>query len=278
MSISLYSFLSAWPITAVIQQACSMGSFNLLLDVEVSSEAKAVSEAIDAHEDIVILDNIEGEELMRVPEIDILSIRIVSSASVTIKFAEPVVSKFTICSTSYTCQAAVHECNTPLESTHLPDMVEHHFVGGVIASCVHKVVESINGICTILDHFPLGSKLPYIQQWYAFEASDSHMLLLSKIDIFIAIGCLMHDNFGIRLHCTSKQRDMTSNLGTFQFWLRSIRCVINENFVLTGFGYLSFGHWLHEYGEEVYQIYKAALVDDKNKLWTSSWDSQTKRT
>ena len=42
-----------------------MGGFTLLLDVEVGSEAEA-DEAIDAGADIVMLDNIEGDELVRV--------------------------------------------------------------------------------------------------------------------------------------------------------------------------------------------------------------------
>lgn len=42
-----------------------MGGFSLLLDVEVGSEAEA-DEAIDAGADIIMLDNIEGDELVRV--------------------------------------------------------------------------------------------------------------------------------------------------------------------------------------------------------------------
>ena len=49
-------------ITAAIQKARLVGGFSLLLDVEVRSEAEA-DEAIDAGADVVMLDNMEGEEL-----------------------------------------------------------------------------------------------------------------------------------------------------------------------------------------------------------------------
>ena len=52
-------------ITAAIQQARAVGGFSLLLDVEVGSEAEA-DEAIDAGADIVMLDNIEGPDLVHV--------------------------------------------------------------------------------------------------------------------------------------------------------------------------------------------------------------------
>lgn len=52
-------------ITAAIQQARAVGGFSLLLDVEVQSEAEA-DEAIDAGADVVMLDNIEGKELLSV--------------------------------------------------------------------------------------------------------------------------------------------------------------------------------------------------------------------
>ncbi|KAI6035095.1 Quinolinate phosphoribosyl transferase [Pisolithus orientalis] len=52
-------------ITAAIKQARSVGGFSLLLDVEVNSEAEA-NEAIEAGADIIMLDNIEGEELVTV--------------------------------------------------------------------------------------------------------------------------------------------------------------------------------------------------------------------
>lgn len=52
-------------ITAAIQQARVVGGFSLLLDVEVQSEAEA-DEAIDAGADVVMLDNIEGNELLSV--------------------------------------------------------------------------------------------------------------------------------------------------------------------------------------------------------------------
>ncbi|KAH7887596.1 nicotinate-nucleotide diphosphorylase [Phlebopus sp. FC_14] len=52
-------------ITAAIKQARSVGGFSLLLDVEVGSEAEA-DEAIEAGADIVMLDNMEGDELVSV--------------------------------------------------------------------------------------------------------------------------------------------------------------------------------------------------------------------
>lgn len=52
-------------ITAAVKQARSVGGFSLLLDVEVGSEAEA-DEAIDAGADIIMLDNIEGDELVTV--------------------------------------------------------------------------------------------------------------------------------------------------------------------------------------------------------------------
>ena len=52
-------------MTAAIQQARAVGGFSLLLDVEVRSEAEADA-AIDAGADIVMLDNIEGQELVEV--------------------------------------------------------------------------------------------------------------------------------------------------------------------------------------------------------------------
>lgn len=56
---------SSGSITAAIQQAREVGGFSLLLDVEVGSEAEA-DEAIEAGADIIMLDNIEGSELVRV--------------------------------------------------------------------------------------------------------------------------------------------------------------------------------------------------------------------
>ena len=55
----------AGSITNAIKQARKVGGFSLLLDVEVGSEAEA-SEAIDAGADIIMLDNIEGRELVGV--------------------------------------------------------------------------------------------------------------------------------------------------------------------------------------------------------------------
>lgn len=52
-------------ITAAIQQARAVGGFSLLLDVEVGSQAEA-DEAIDAGADIIMLDNIEGDQLVSV--------------------------------------------------------------------------------------------------------------------------------------------------------------------------------------------------------------------
>ncbi|KAF5387635.1 hypothetical protein D9615_000570 [Tricholomella constricta] len=56
---------SSGSITDAIQQARAVGGFSLLLDVEVRSEAEA-DEAIDAGADIIMLDNIEGQELIKV--------------------------------------------------------------------------------------------------------------------------------------------------------------------------------------------------------------------
>ncbi|KAF7967939.1 hypothetical protein HWV62_7910 [Athelia sp. TMB] len=58
---------SSGSITAAIQQARKVGGFSLLLDVEVGSEAEA-DEAIDAGADIIMLDNIEGSELVSVSQ------------------------------------------------------------------------------------------------------------------------------------------------------------------------------------------------------------------
>ncbi|KAJ7284025.1 Quinolinate phosphoribosyl transferase [Mycena rebaudengoi] len=58
---------SSGSITAAIQQARSVGGFSLLLDVEVGSEAEA-DEAIEAGADVIMLDNIEGAELVSVAQ------------------------------------------------------------------------------------------------------------------------------------------------------------------------------------------------------------------
>ena len=52
-------------ITSAIQRARSVGGFSLLLDVEVRSETEA-DEAIIAGADVIMLDNIEGAELVSV--------------------------------------------------------------------------------------------------------------------------------------------------------------------------------------------------------------------
>jgi nicotinate-nucleotide pyrophosphorylase (carboxylating) len=52
-------------ITKAIEAARSVGGFSLLLDVEVRTEAEA-DEAIEAGADIVMLDNMEGDELLSV--------------------------------------------------------------------------------------------------------------------------------------------------------------------------------------------------------------------
>ncbi|KAG5351301.1 Nicotinate-nucleotide pyrophosphorylase [carboxylating] [Termitomyces sp. T112] len=54
---------SSGSITAAVKQARAVGGFSLMLDVEVQSEAEA-DEAIEAGADIIMLDNIEGEELV----------------------------------------------------------------------------------------------------------------------------------------------------------------------------------------------------------------------
>ncbi|GJE84260.1 nicotinate-nucleotide diphosphorylase [Phanerochaete sordida] len=53
---------SSGSITNAIKQARKVGGFALLLEVEVQSEAEA-DEAIDAGADIIMLDNIEGDQL-----------------------------------------------------------------------------------------------------------------------------------------------------------------------------------------------------------------------
>ena len=52
-------------ITNAVKQARKVGGFSLLLEVEVGSEAEA-DEAIDAGADIIMLDNMEGSELVGV--------------------------------------------------------------------------------------------------------------------------------------------------------------------------------------------------------------------
>jgi nicotinate-nucleotide pyrophosphorylase (carboxylating) len=52
-------------ITSAIQAARRVGGFSLLLDVEVGTEAEA-DEAINAGADVIMLDNIEGSELVGV--------------------------------------------------------------------------------------------------------------------------------------------------------------------------------------------------------------------
>ncbi|KAH9938357.1 Quinolinate phosphoribosyl transferase [Fomitopsis serialis] len=56
---------SSGSITAAIQAARKVGGFSLLLEVEVGSEVEA-DEAIDAGADIIMLDNIEGDQLVTV--------------------------------------------------------------------------------------------------------------------------------------------------------------------------------------------------------------------
>ncbi|RPD66758.1 nicotinate-nucleotide diphosphorylase [Lentinus tigrinus ALCF2SS1-7] len=56
---------SSGSITKAVQQARKVGGFSLLLEVEVGSEEEA-DEAIDAGADIVMLDNMEGAELVGV--------------------------------------------------------------------------------------------------------------------------------------------------------------------------------------------------------------------
>ena len=52
-------------IKDAISQARRVGGFSLLIDVEVSTEGEA-NEAIDAGADIIMLDNMEGQELVGV--------------------------------------------------------------------------------------------------------------------------------------------------------------------------------------------------------------------
>jgi len=64
-SKTLAETLHQGSITAAIRQARAVGGFSLMLDVEVRSEAEA-DEAIEAGADIVMLDNMEGEQLVSV--------------------------------------------------------------------------------------------------------------------------------------------------------------------------------------------------------------------
>ncbi|KAH9046613.1 Quinolinate phosphoribosyl transferase [Lactarius hengduanensis] len=56
---------SAGSVTAAITRAREVGGFSLLLDVEVRDEEEA-NEAIGAGADVIMLDNIEGDELVSV--------------------------------------------------------------------------------------------------------------------------------------------------------------------------------------------------------------------
>ncbi|KAK2466094.1 hypothetical protein APHAL10511_001736 [Amanita phalloides] len=56
---------SSGSITTTVKQARAVGGFSLLLEVEVQSESEA-DEAIDAGADIIMLDNMEGEQLVGV--------------------------------------------------------------------------------------------------------------------------------------------------------------------------------------------------------------------
>lgn len=60
-----FSLLDVGSITNAIKQARKVGGFSLLLEVEVGSEAEA-EEAIDAGADIIMLDNMEGDQLVDV--------------------------------------------------------------------------------------------------------------------------------------------------------------------------------------------------------------------
>lgn len=63
MPCRIESPVLAGSISNAIQQARAVGGFSLRLDVEVQSEAEA-DEAIDAGADIIMLDNLEGSELV----------------------------------------------------------------------------------------------------------------------------------------------------------------------------------------------------------------------
>ena len=65
MLIFRFPSLFLGSITNAIQQARKVGGFSLLLEVEVQSEAEA-DEAIDAGADIIMLDNMEGGQLVEV--------------------------------------------------------------------------------------------------------------------------------------------------------------------------------------------------------------------
>ena len=59
------SYVRPGSVTVAIQQARAVGGFSLLLDVEVRTEAEA-DEAISAGADVIMLDNIPGDELISV--------------------------------------------------------------------------------------------------------------------------------------------------------------------------------------------------------------------
>ena len=65
MLIFRFPCLFLGSITNAIQQARKVGGFSLLLEVEVQSEAEA-DEAIDAGADIIMLDNMEGGQIVEV--------------------------------------------------------------------------------------------------------------------------------------------------------------------------------------------------------------------
>lgn len=61
-----YTYITG-SITSAIQLARKVGGFSLLLDIEVQNESEA-NEAIDAGADIIMLDNIQGSELVDISQ------------------------------------------------------------------------------------------------------------------------------------------------------------------------------------------------------------------
>lgn len=105
---------SSGSITAAIQQARQVGGFSLLLDVEVGSEAEA-DEAIEAGADIIMLDNMEGGELVRVARTlkekwkGQRKFLLESSGNITeVNLRERVVNEIDILSTSAVHQSVQH--------------------------------------------------------------------------------------------------------------------------------------------------------------------------
>ncbi|KAF8351593.1 Quinolinate phosphoribosyl transferase [Amanita rubescens] len=93
---------SSGSITAAVQQARTVGGFSLLLEVEVQSESEA-DEAIDAGADIIMLDNMEGEQLVGVAS------RLKENGNVTEdNLKDRAINEIDILSTSFVHQSVPH--------------------------------------------------------------------------------------------------------------------------------------------------------------------------